>query len=144
MTHLNTNFREVDLHGELLPGVYVRVVGLFERSLELVQLVGREGCPVATVLLLASVTVYVLPAACAELLVAAAAGGVAAVLTWKPRQRESGQVSSETIVTGNRSGNGDRFIRSRSYYPHYARIIVAIRSAATRGRAESRARVRAC
>lgn len=88
MTHLNTNFREVDLHGEFLPGIYVRVVGLLERSLELVQLVGREGCPIATVLLLASVAVYVLPAACAELLVAAAAGGVAAVLTWKPRQRE--------------------------------------------------------
>lgn len=44
-----------------------------------------------------------------------------------------GQVSSETVVTGNRSGNGDRFIRSRRrYYPHYTRIIVAIRSAATR------------
>lgn len=78
---LNANFRQVDLHGELLPGVDVRVVGLLERSLELVQLVGREGGPVATVLLLAPVAVYVLPAARAELLVAAAAGGVAAVLT---------------------------------------------------------------
>jgi len=48
------------------------------------------------------------------------------------------------VVTGNRSGNGDRFIRSRSYYPHYARIIVAIRSAVTRGRAKLRARARAC
>lgn len=115
-------------------------MGLLERSLEFVQLVGREGRPVATMLLLAPVAVYVLPAACAEFLVAAAAGGVAAVLTWKPQQRERGrvservgQVSSETVVTGNRSGNGDRFIRSRRrYYPHYTRIIVAIRSAATR------------
>jgi len=53
-----------------------------------VQLVGREGRPVTTVLLLAPVAVYVVPAARAKFLVAAAAGGVAAVLTWKPRQRE--------------------------------------------------------
>lgn len=85
LTHLNTYFREVDLHGELLSGVDVRVVRLFERSLELVQLVGREGRPVATVLLLTPVAVYVLSAACAEFLVAAAASGVAAVLTWKPQ-----------------------------------------------------------
>jgi len=88
MTHLNTNFREIDLHSELLPGVDVRVVGLLECSLELVQLVGREGCPVATMLLLTPIAIYVLPAARPELLVAAAASGVAAVLTWKPRQRE--------------------------------------------------------
>jgi len=91
MTHLNTNFRKVHLHGELLPGVDVRIVGLLERSLELVQLVSREGSPVATMFLLAPVTVYVLPATRAEFLVATAAGGVAAVLTWKPQQRESGQ-----------------------------------------------------
>ena len=98
-THLNTYFREVDLHGELLPGVDVRIVGLLERSLEFVQLVGREGRPVTTMLLLASVAVYILSAACAEFLVAAAAGGVAAVLTWKPqrgvcereRERERGR-----------------------------------------------------
>lgn len=95
LTHLNTYFREVDLHGELFPGVDVRVVGLFERSLELVQLIGREGRPVTTMLLLAPVAVYVLPAACAEFLVAAAAGGVAAVLTWKPQQRERGKVSEQ-------------------------------------------------
>lgn len=79
---LNTYFREIDLHGKLLSGVDVRVVGLLERSLEFVQLVGREGRPVATMLLLAPVAVYVLPAACAEFLIAAAAGGVAAVLTF--------------------------------------------------------------
>lgn len=88
MTHLNTNFREIDLHGKLFPGVDVRVVRLFERPFELVQLIGREGRPVTAMLLFAAVAVYVVPAARAEFLVTAAAGGVAAVLTWEPRQRE--------------------------------------------------------
>lgn len=86
MTHLDADFRQIDLHGELLPGVDVRVVGLLKRPLELVQLVGGEGRPVTTVLLLAAVAVYVVPAARAEFLVAAAAGRIAAVLTWKPRE----------------------------------------------------------
>jgi len=80
-------------------------MGLLERPLELVQLVGREGCPVAAVLLLTPVAVYVIPAARAELLVAAAAGGVAAVLTWGEREEPRGRrrgwrsgLSSETVV----------------------------------------------
>lgn len=78
---------------------------LFERPLELVQLVGREGGPVAAMLLLAAVAVYVVPATRAEFLVAAAAGGVAAVLTWGEKSRASAtarvvirSLSSETVV----------------------------------------------
>jgi len=119
-------------------------MGLLECPLELVQLVGREGGPVAPVLLLTPVAVYVVPAARAELLVAATAGGVAAVLTWRERERRAARRSGgeggdqvsprkRSLYGGNRGGNGDRFIRSRSYYPHYPRIIVAIRSAASRG-----------
>ena len=49
--HLHSDFWQVDLHGQLLPGVDVGVVGLFEGPLQLVQLVGGEGGPVAAVLL---------------------------------------------------------------------------------------------
>lgn len=59
---------------------------LLEGPLELVQLVGGEGRPVSTLLPLAAFPVQIVPAACAEFLVAAAAGGVAAVLTWNPRE----------------------------------------------------------
>ena len=34
--YLDSDFRQVDLHGELLPAVDVRVVGLLESSLKLV------------------------------------------------------------------------------------------------------------
>lgn len=59
---------------------------LLEGSLELVQLVSGEGRPVSTMLLLATVPVQIVPAACSEFLVAATAGGIAAVLTWNPRE----------------------------------------------------------
>ena len=55
--YLDSDFRQVDLHGELLPAVDVRVVGLLEGSLQLVQLVRGEGCPVTTVLLLIGIVV---------------------------------------------------------------------------------------
>lgn len=51
-SYLNSDFREVDLHGELLAAVHVRVVGLLKGTLQLVQLVGGEGGAVAPVLLL--------------------------------------------------------------------------------------------
>ena len=42
MSHLHPRLRQVYLHGYLLPGVDVRVVGLLERSLQLLQLGGGE------------------------------------------------------------------------------------------------------
>lgn len=85
-THLDPHFRKIDFHSELLPGVHVRIMRLLEGSLELVQLVGGEGRPVSAMLLLPAVSVQIVPAACPEFLVAATAGGVAAVLTWNPRE----------------------------------------------------------
>lgn len=52
-THLDAHFRQIDLHGELLATVHVRVVALLEGALQLVQLVRGEGGAVAAVLLLA-------------------------------------------------------------------------------------------
>ena len=57
--YLDSDFRQVDLHGELLPAVDVRVVGLLEGSLQLVQLVRGEGRPVPPVLLLVGVILAV-------------------------------------------------------------------------------------
>ena len=51
MSYLDSDFRQVDLHGELLARVDVRVVRLLERPLQLVQLVRRERRPVPPVLL---------------------------------------------------------------------------------------------
>ena len=45
VSHLDPGLGEVDLHGDLLPGVDVGVVGLLERSLQLLQLGGGEGGP---------------------------------------------------------------------------------------------------
>ena len=50
--YLHPDLRQVDLHGQLLAAVHVRVVGLLEGALQLVQLVGGEGGAVAAVLLL--------------------------------------------------------------------------------------------
>ena len=50
---LYAHFREADLGRQGLPAVHVRVVAAVERSLQLVQLERREGCPVATLLRLA-------------------------------------------------------------------------------------------
>lgn len=50
--HLHAHLRQVDLHGELLARVHVRVVALLEGALQLVQLVGGEGGAVPPVLLL--------------------------------------------------------------------------------------------
>ena len=43
--HLDSGLREVDLHGDLLPGVDVGVVSLLEGSLQLLQLGRGEGGP---------------------------------------------------------------------------------------------------
>ena len=51
-TYLHPDLRQVDLHGQLLTAVHVRVVGLLEGPLQLVELVGGEGGAVAPVLLL--------------------------------------------------------------------------------------------
>ena len=50
--YLDPDFWQVDLHGELLPAVDIRVVGLLEGSLQLMQLVGGEGRPIPPMLLL--------------------------------------------------------------------------------------------
>lgn len=49
--YLNSNFWEVDFHGQLFSTVHVGVVGLLKGALELVQLIGREGGSVASVFL---------------------------------------------------------------------------------------------
>lgn len=51
-SYLHSDFRQVHLERQLLPAVHVRVVGLLEGSLQLVELEGGEGGPVAAVLLL--------------------------------------------------------------------------------------------
>lgn len=71
-SYLNSDFREVHLHGQLLSTVHVWVVGLLEGTLQLMQLVGGESGAVAPVFLLglvilarlwrlAFITVYALP-----------------------------------------------------------------------------------
>ena len=55
--YLNADFRQVDLHGQLLPAVDVRVVGLLEGPLQLMELIGGEGGAVSPVLLLRVVIV---------------------------------------------------------------------------------------
>ena len=57
MLYLNSNFWKIHFHGQLLPAVDVRVVRLLKGPLQLVQLVGGEGGPVAPVLLLVGVIV---------------------------------------------------------------------------------------
>ena len=50
VSHLDPGLGEVDLHGDLLPGVDVRVVRLLERTLKLLQLRRRERRPDPTLL----------------------------------------------------------------------------------------------
>lgn len=50
--YLNSDFRQVDFHCQLLAAVDVRVVGLFEGPLQLMKLIGGEGGPVSSVFLL--------------------------------------------------------------------------------------------
>lgn len=50
--YLDTDLKEVDLHGQELPAVDVRVVGLLKGLLQLMELEGGEGGAVAPVLLL--------------------------------------------------------------------------------------------
>lgn len=49
-TYLNSDFWQVDFNGELFSAVHVGIVGPFEGSLELVQLIGGESGTVAAVL----------------------------------------------------------------------------------------------
>lgn len=49
-TYLNAHFGQINFHGELFATVHVRVVRLFERALELVQLERGERGAVAAVL----------------------------------------------------------------------------------------------
>ena len=57
--HLDSHFWQVNLHGEFLPAVDVRVVGLLESSLQLVQLIRGEGCSVPPVFLLVGIVLTV-------------------------------------------------------------------------------------
>ena len=56
-TYLHSDFRQVDLQGQLLSAVHVRVVGFLEGPLQLVQLEGGERGPVPAVLLLVALVV---------------------------------------------------------------------------------------
>lgn len=51
-TNLHPDLRQVDLHRQLLAAVHVRIVGLLESPLQLVELEGGERGPVPPVLLL--------------------------------------------------------------------------------------------
>ena len=50
LSDLDPGLRETDLAGEFLPGKDVRVVGLAEHGLQLLQLLQREGGPVPALL----------------------------------------------------------------------------------------------
>jgi len=50
MSYLDAGFSQVYFHGDLLPGVNVRVVCLLEGALQLLQLGGSESCPDAALL----------------------------------------------------------------------------------------------
>lgn len=52
LDYLHSDLRQVDLQGQLLPAVHVRVMGLLESSFQLVELEGGECGPVPAVLLL--------------------------------------------------------------------------------------------
>lgn len=54
MSYLDAGFSQVYFHGDLLPGVNVRVVCLLEGALQLLQLGGSECCPDAALLPLLS------------------------------------------------------------------------------------------
>ena len=43
--HLDPGLRELQPHGELLPGEHVRVLSLLKTPLELMELKGCESCP---------------------------------------------------------------------------------------------------
>lgn len=51
-THLNPDFRQVDLHGQFFAAVHVRIMRLLERPLQLVKLIGGERGAVPAVLFL--------------------------------------------------------------------------------------------
>lgn len=48
--HLYSSLREINLHGQILPRKYVRVVSLREGGLEFLQLLEGESCPVPALL----------------------------------------------------------------------------------------------
>lgn len=52
LVYLHSDLRQVDLQGQLLPAVHVRIMGLFESSFQFVELEGGECGPVPTVFLL--------------------------------------------------------------------------------------------
>jgi len=57
MTHLDADLRQVHLHGQLLAGIDIWVVGLLKGPLQFMELVGGEGGAVAPVFLLGAVVV---------------------------------------------------------------------------------------
>jgi len=57
VTHLDADLGQVHLHGQLLAGIDIGVVGLLEGPLQLMELVGGEGGPIATVFLLGAVVI---------------------------------------------------------------------------------------
>ena len=58
VVYLDTDLKEVDLHGQELPAVDVRVVGLLKGLLQLMELEGGEGGAVTPVLLLRAVLLW--------------------------------------------------------------------------------------
>lgn len=58
VAHLHSDLRQVDLQGQLLSAVHVRVVGLLKGAFQFVQLEGGEGGSVPTVLFLLVLVVW--------------------------------------------------------------------------------------
>ena len=49
--YLHANLRQIDFHGELLPGIDVWIMRFFESSFQLVKLIGGKSCAITTMLL---------------------------------------------------------------------------------------------
>lgn len=89
-TYLNPDFGKADFESEFFARVDVRVVGLFERLFQLVQLEGGERGPVATVFLARGVIAATLAAVAAGIVIVRVVSGGAGLVG-----RESGSVGTE-------------------------------------------------
>ncbi len=57
LLYLHANLRQIDFHGELLPGIDVWIMRFFESSLQLVKLVSGKCGPITTMLLFRTVII---------------------------------------------------------------------------------------
>lgn len=98
LSYLHSDLRQVDLQRQLLPAVHVRVVGLLEGSLQLVQLEGGEGGPVPAVLLLRVLVVRQLGVSVRRVGTHGGVGGAAgATRTWEGKPKTHHLKSSDQV-----------------------------------------------